>query len=135
MGSENPAHKADLVSNEKAIINSLTQAGAFVRLSWRDQILFGLKFEIVESTPLVESDGHNPAQSEKTHDEIPEGAEIVVELGYRSPEPSFEMKVRAQQTEGFNTANDQRDHDRHRGDRDVVVKLADGFYEGPSVCA
>ncbi len=101
----------------------------------RDQLFFGFKFEIVEATDFVESDRHDPAQCEKAHDEISERAEIVMELGARAPEPSFEMKGLAQPTEGLDTSNHQRDDDRHGSDRYVVVEFANGLYKGPSIRA
>jgi len=84
---------------------------SYLRLSWRNQLLFCLKFEIVESAPFVESNRYDPAQREKAHDEKPKCAEIGVEPGDYAPEPTSEMKVLAQQPESLNASDNQRDND------------------------
>src|SRR5580693_3285676 len=95
----------------------------------------GAHFELVKSAPLVDCDRDDPADCEKSYDKIAKCAEVIVKTGDSIPESSFQMKTSGQESENLDASDDERDDYRDACDRDVVVELANGLYEGPSVRA
>jgi hypothetical protein len=93
----------------------------------------GVYFEAVDATPFVDRDGDDPTNGEESDDEVAEGAEVVVEPADEVPESSLQVKLLRHETECFDTADCEGNHNRYEGDGDVVVELANGFYEGPAV--
>lgn len=68
-------------------------------------------FNILEATPLVDSDGNDPTSGEKTHNKVAKGAKVAVESRDSLPELPFEVKVPHKQSEGFDAADHERDDD------------------------
>src|SRR5580700_1542213 len=83
--------------------------------------------DLVVAVDPVDDIGDRPGGDEHADDHIAEGAEIVVERADRAPEPAAvdEAQLIADQIERLKAAYDHGDDDRHGGDGEIVIELAD----------
>src|SRR3984885_2419089 len=91
--------------------------------------------DLVVTVDAVDDIRDPPGGHEHADDHIAERAEIVVERTDRAPEPATldEAQSIADQIERLEAAPDHRDEDRHGGNGEIVIELADWLDEGPAI--
>src|SRR5579862_6913922 len=89
---------------------------------------------IVVSRPeLVRADRYDPTADEQGDNGDPPHGEVVAQGADRVPEPAPQLQAVADQPEGLDRADSQRDDGRDGGDREVVVQLPERLHERPPI--
>ena len=73
---------------------------------------------------------HDPHHHEQPDDHVAGGVEV--ELGHVVAEPAVQVKLAREQSDDLDPAHEERDADRQRRDRDVVIDLAHRAARTPS---
>src|SRR5579872_1973247 len=120
-----PLHFSVPVTRDNA--NDVVLSGT-VRGSMRGRFL-------VETEPVIEGKGEQPAHEEYADDEIAEIGKTFTEVGHRPPEAAFELQLAGNQTERLDSADQKRHHDGDGGDGEVVPELPNWIEKGPAIGA